>query len=82
MDSQAQSSSVVGGCTRIVRVLIEHVDAETGDVATLENVMHGFEDGDHVTFSEIKGMTELNGIEPIKITVKSKYIFSLYVKNK
>lgn len=53
-------------------MLIEHVDAETGDVTTLENVMHGFEDGDCVTFSEIKGMVELNGIRPIKITVKSK----------
>lgn len=40
--------------------------------------MHGLEDGDYVTFSEVKGMTELNGIEPLKITVKSWfYVFFL-----
>lgn len=30
------------------------------------------QDGDHVTFSEIKGMVELNECAPIKITVKSQ----------
>ncbi|ETN83338.1 ubiquitin-activating enzyme E1 [Necator americanus] len=55
---------------QIKEFLIEYVDAETGDVTTLENQMHGLEDGDYVTFSEVKGMTELNGCAPLKITVK------------
>lgn len=53
-------------------VIIEYVDRETGNVMTLEGAFHGFEDGDYVTFSEIKGMTQLNNIEPMKITVVSK----------
>lgn len=53
------------------KVFIEYVDRETGDVSTLEGIFHGFEDGDYVTFSEVKGMVELNGIKPVKITVKS-----------
>ncbi|VDM67353.1 unnamed protein product, partial [Strongylus vulgaris] len=55
---------------KVKEFLIEYIDAETGDVTTLENQMHGLEDGDHVTFTEIKGMTELNGCAPLKITVK------------
>ncbi|VDN08050.1 unnamed protein product [Thelazia callipaeda] len=58
-------------------LLIEHIDAETGDVTTLDNVFHGLEDGDHVTFSEVKGMTELNGIKPLKITVKKPNVFNI-----
>ena len=27
----------------------------------MEDAMHGLEDGDHVTFKEINGMTQLNG---------------------
>lgn len=50
---------------------IEYVDRDTGDVSTLEKEMHGFEDGEYCTFEEVKGMTELNGIAPVKVTVKS-----------
>jgi ubiquitin-activating enzyme E1 len=35
------------------------------------------EDGDFVTFNEVQGMTELNGCEPRKITVKGPYTFSI-----
>jgi ubiquitin-activating enzyme E1 len=35
------------------------------------------EDGDFVTFTEVQGMTELNGCEPRKITVKGPYTFSI-----
>lgn len=38
-------------------------------VTCLDETRHGYEDGDCVTFSEIKGMTELNGCEPLKIKV-------------
>ena len=43
----------------------------------LEETRHGLEDGDFVTFSEIKGMKELNGSEPMKVTVKGPYTFSI-----
>ncbi|WKY05963.1 hypothetical protein Q1695_006288 [Nippostrongylus brasiliensis] len=62
---------------QVKEFLIEHVDAETGDVITLENQMHGLEDGDYVTFSEVKGMTELNNCAPLKITVKKKHVFNI-----
>ncbi len=41
---------------------------------TLENIYHGLEDGDYVTFAEVKGMTQLNQIEPLRITVKSNIV--------
>ena len=43
---------------------------EEGVVAALDEVRHGFEDGDYVTFSEVEGMTELNGCKPMKIKVR------------
>ena len=36
-------------------------EPEGGLVATLDEVRHGFEDGDTVTFTEVEGMAELNG---------------------
>ena len=42
---------------------------EEGVVAAMDEVRHGFEDGDFVTFSEVEGMTELNGCKPMKIKV-------------
>ncbi|KAJ1531032.1 hypothetical protein ONE63_005862 [Megalurothrips usitatus] len=51
-------------------------DAE-GVVTCLDDTRHGLEDGDYVTFSEVQGMTELNGCEPIKIKVLGPYTFSI-----
>jgi ubiquitin-activating enzyme E1 len=48
-----------------------------GIVTTLDEARHGLEDGDFVTFTEIKGMEELNGCEPRKVTVKGPYTFSI-----
>ncbi|KAJ8086217.1 E1 ubiquitin-activating protein [Marasmius tenuissimus] len=48
-----------------------------GLVTCLDETRHGLEDGDFVTFSEVQGMTELNGCEPRKITVKGPYTFSI-----
>lgn len=62
---------------QVKEFLIEHVDAETGDVVTLENQMHGLEDGDYVTFSEVKGMVELNGCAPLQVTVKKPHVFNI-----
>uniref|UniRef100_A0A672PWV1 E1 ubiquitin-activating enzyme n=1 Tax=Sinocyclocheilus grahami TaxID=75366 RepID=A0A672PWV1_SINGR len=38
-----------------------------GVVTCLDETRHGFESGDSVTFTEVQGMTELNGCEPIEI---------------
>lgn len=48
-----------------------------GVVTCLDETRHGLEDGDFVTFAEVQGMTELNGCEPRKITVKGPYTFSI-----
>jgi ubiquitin-activating enzyme E1 len=46
-------------------------------VTTLDEARHGLEDGDFVTFSEVVGMTELNGCEPRRVTVKGPYTFTI-----
>ncbi|KAH9853563.1 ubiquitin activating enzyme [Lenzites betulinus] len=48
-----------------------------GVVTCLDETRHGLEDGDFVTFSEVQGMTQLNGCEPRKITVKGPYTFAI-----
>lgn len=48
-----------------------------GLVTTLDETRHGLEDGDYVTFSEVQGMTELNDIEPRRVTVKGPYTFTI-----
>ncbi|CAK1551375.1 unnamed protein product [Leptosia nina] len=46
-------------------------------VTCLDDTRHGLEDGDYVTFSEVQGMTELNGCEPRKIKVMGPYTFTI-----
>ncbi|KAI1718094.1 thiF family domain-containing protein [Ditylenchus destructor] len=60
-------------------VILENVNAETGDVYTLEGAMHGFEDGDYVAFSEVQGMTELNTMNPVPIKVTKPDAFNIGV---
>ncbi|KAJ6144673.1 Ubiquitin-activating enzyme [Penicillium chermesinum] len=50
---------------------------ESGLVSALDETRHGLEDGDFVTFTEVKGMEGLNGSAPRKITVKGPYTFSI-----
>lgn len=50
---------------------------EEGLVSALDETRHGLEDGDYVTFTELKGMEALNSAEPRKITVKGPYTFSI-----
>lgn len=38
-------------------------------VTCLDEARHGFESGDYVTFTEVQGMTELNGCQPVEIKV-------------
>jgi hypothetical protein len=46
-------------------------------VTCLDENRHGLEDGDFVTFTEVQGMTELNGCEPRKVQVKGPYTFTI-----
>lgn len=48
-----------------------------GVVTVLDEQRIPFEDGDFVTFSEIQGMTELNGTVPRNIKILSPYTFSI-----
>ncbi|KAJ2933673.1 hypothetical protein H1R20_g3400, partial [Candolleomyces eurysporus] len=48
-----------------------------GLVTCLDETRHGLEDGDFVTFTEVQGMSELNGCEPRKISVKGPYTFTI-----
>ncbi|CAG7848457.1 Ubiquitin-activating enzyme E1 1 {ECO:0000269/PubMed:23416107}; AltName: Full=Poly(A)+ RNA transport protein 3 [Serendipita indica DSM 11827] len=58
--------------------MIAEIDkGEKAIVTCLDETRHGLEDGDFVTFSEVEGMTELNGCEPLKVTVKGPYTFEI-----
>ncbi|KAI0375552.1 ubiquitin activating enzyme [Pilatotrama ljubarskyi] len=58
--------------------MIVSVDRDKEGVVTcLDETRHGLQDGDFVTFSEVQGMTELNGCEPRKVTVKGPYTFAI-----
>jgi len=48
-----------------------------GIVTVVDDHRIPFEDGEWVTFSEIQGMTELNGSQPRKIKLLSQYTFSI-----
>lgn len=48
-----------------------------GVVACPDDVRHGLETGDFVTFSEVQGMVELNGVEPREVKVLGPYTFSI-----
>ncbi|KAK2742901.1 E1 ubiquitin-activating protein [Myotisia sp. PD_48] len=50
---------------------------EEGLVSALDETRHGLEDGDYVTFSELRGMEALNNSEPRKVSVKGPYTFSI-----
>ena len=46
-------------------------------VTCLDEHRHGFNDGDHVRFNEVLGMTEINNLEPVKISVTGPYTFRI-----
>lgn len=48
-----------------------------GVVTCLDEARHGFESGDFVSFSEVQGMVELNGSQPMEIKVLGPYTFSI-----
>ena len=55
--------------TGMVAAITKEVD---GVVTCLDESRHGLEDGEYVTFTEIKGMGELNNCEPKEIKVLGK----------
>ncbi|XP_037956761.1 ubiquitin-like modifier-activating enzyme 1 isoform X2 [Teleopsis dalmanni] len=58
--------------------MIASITRDTQGVITcLDETRHGLNDGDYVTFSEVLGMTELNGCAPIKISILGPYTFSI-----
>lgn len=60
-----------------ISVLISGITREkAGVVACIEDHRHGLEDGDVVRFSEVKGMTEINGKE-FKVKVTGPCQFSI-----
>ncbi|GES96720.1 ubiquitin-activating enzyme E1 [Rhizophagus clarus] len=60
--------------TGMVAAVSKEVD---GIVTCLDESRHGLEDGDYVTFTEIKGMEELNNCEPKKVKILGPYTFSI-----
>ncbi|KAL9107423.1 MAG: hypothetical protein Q9227_007707 [Pyrenula ochraceoflavens] len=56
--------------------IVAGIDNE-GLVSALDETRHGLEDGDFVTFTELKGMEKLNDAPPKKVTVKGPYTFSI-----
>eukprot|EP00095_Tigriopus_kingsejongensis_P007306 maker-scaffold431_size173393-snap-gene-0.22 protein:Tk07306 transcript:maker-scaffold431_size173393-snap-gene-0.22-mRNA-1 annotation:"ubiquitin-activating enzyme e1" len=59
-----------------ISTMISAVD-EQGIVTCQDETRHGFEDGDHVTFTEVEGMAELNTSPPMPIKVLGPYTFSI-----
>lgn len=59
-----------------VNGIVAGIDNE-GLVSALDESRHGLEDGDFVTFTEVKGMEGLNNAAPKKVTVKGPYTFSI-----
>ncbi|KAI9780248.1 MAG: E1 ubiquitin-activating protein [Geoglossum umbratile] len=53
----------------VVSGIVAHISSE-GLVSALDETRHGLEDGDYVTFTEIKGMEGLNNAQPRKVAVK------------
>lgn len=61
-----------------VSAMVAGITKEENSVVTcLDESRHGLEDGDHVTFSEVQGMTELNNCKPIPIKVLGPFTFSI-----
>ncbi|OWF35050.1 ubiquitin-like modifier-activating enzyme 1 isoform X2 [Mizuhopecten yessoensis] len=58
--------------------MVASITTDTDGIVTcLDEARHGYSDGDHVTFAEIKGMTQLNSCTPRKIKVLGPFTFSI-----
>lgn len=56
--------------------IVADIDTD-GLVSALDETRHGLEDGDFITFTEVQGMEALNDAEPLKITTRGPYAFSI-----
>ncbi|XP_049268865.1 ubiquitin-like modifier-activating enzyme 1 [Rhipicephalus sanguineus] len=63
-------------------VMIKSISQKQGVVATVHKARHGFEDGDYVTFSEVRGMTEINDCPPTEVKVLCPHRFSVQLPAK
>jgi len=54
-------------------------DKDFATVTVHEDKRHKFQDGDFVQFTELEGMQELNGHEPVKITVIDGFSFKIHL---
>eukprot|EP00096_Caligus_rogercresseyi_P005507 TRINITY_DN210_c0_g1_i2.p1 TRINITY_DN210_c0_g1~~TRINITY_DN210_c0_g1_i2.p1 ORF type:complete len:1077 (+),score=356.07 TRINITY_DN210_c0_g1_i2:323-3553(+) len=54
--------------------------SEDGTVTCQDETRHGFEDGDSVSFSEVKGLEGLNDLEKVVIKVTGPYTFTIPVE--
>lgn len=66
-DGEEPRNAIIAGITQ----------EKLGIVHTHEQRRHGFQDGDHVAFKEVEGMTELNGSVPRPIKVTGPYSFTI-----
>ena len=58
--------------------IVQHISRDSeGVVLCNEDTRHDLETGDLVTFSEISGMSVLNGCKPREVTVINPYSFSI-----
>eukprot|EP01134_Creolimax_fragrantissima_P004779 CFRG4779T1 len=58
--------------------ILSHISQEEEGVVTCsDEVRHGLDTGDWVTFSEVKGMSEVNSMPPVQIKVLGPYSFSI-----
>ncbi|KAH7954650.1 hypothetical protein HPB49_020555 [Dermacentor silvarum] len=62
-------------------VMIQSISKE-GEVKTLGRVRHDFEDGDYVTFSEVRGTPEINNCPPMEVKVSCEHTFSVKLATK
>ncbi|XP_077492536.1 ubiquitin-like modifier-activating enzyme 1 [Amblyomma americanum] len=61
-----------------ITVMLASISKDKEAVVTcLEEVRHGFEDGDFVAFSEVSGMPEINECLPMRIKELGPYTFSV-----
>ncbi|KAJ8366431.1 hypothetical protein AAFF_G00355620 [Aldrovandia affinis] len=61
-----------------ISTTIDHISkANPGIVRCVDERRHGFENGGLVTFSEVRGMAELNSCGPVQVKVLGPYTFSI-----
>ncbi|KAL3238724.1 hypothetical protein MRX96_048048, partial [Rhipicephalus microplus] len=54
-----------------------HTHEKDGVVRTVDRTPHGLEDGTYITFSEVRGATEINACPPMQIKVSCPHEFSV-----